>query len=102
MNALETAARPRLSLTITDPSTLTEDDVAAVLAFMSVRSGARVASSCETVDAPRSQIGDVSIPVAGSPGAFPLPEKDSAGLPWDGRIHAGTKARNADGTWRMS
>lgn len=27
--------------------------------------------------------------------------RDSAGLPWDKRIHAETRARNADGTWRQ-
>lgn len=26
---------------------------------------------------------------------------DKAGLPWDGRIHASSKATNADGTWRL-
>lgn len=25
---------------------------------------------------------------------------DKSGLPWDGRIHASTRAKNADGTWR--
>jgi hypothetical protein len=25
---------------------------------------------------------------------------DAAGLPWDGRIHASTRAKNVDGTWR--
>lgn len=28
------------------------------------------------------------------------PEFDSAGIPWDERIHAGTKGRNQDGTWK--
>jgi hypothetical protein len=28
------------------------------------------------------------------------PQVDARGLPWDARIHAGTKALNADGTWR--
>lgn len=28
------------------------------------------------------------------------PDVDSRGLPWDERIHAGTKATNADGSWR--
>lgn len=28
------------------------------------------------------------------------PEYDSAGIPWDERIHAGTKGRNQDGTWK--
>lgn len=32
------------------------------------------------------------------PAAAPALDKD--GLPWDERIHAGTKALNADGTWR--
>jgi hypothetical protein len=36
---------------------------------------------------------------------LPLPaavggERDSSGLPWDGRIHAKSKEKNADGTWR--
>lgn len=29
-----------------------------------------------------------------------LPTIDANGLPWDERIHSGTKALNADGTWR--
>lgn len=28
------------------------------------------------------------------------PEFDAAGIPWDERIHAGTKGRNQDGTWK--
>lgn len=28
------------------------------------------------------------------------PAFDSAGIPWDDRIHAGTKGTNADGTWK--
>jgi hypothetical protein len=27
-------------------------------------------------------------------------ERDANGLPWDERIHAGTKSKNADGSWR--
>ena len=30
----------------------------------------------------------------------PAPAVDAAGLPWDARIHAGTKAVNADGRWK--
>lgn len=30
----------------------------------------------------------------------PAPSVDAAGLPWDARIHAGTKAVNADGRWK--
>lgn len=52
-------------------------------------------------------------PVAAVPPAPPVPsapastvnpvpgvEADSTGLPWDERIHSGTKATNADGSWR--
>lgn len=40
-----------------------------------------------------------SVPTA--PVASPsLADVDSTGLPWDERIHSGTKAKNADGTWR--
>ena len=31
----------------------------------------------------------------------PAVQLDSAGLPWDARIHAASKATIADGTWRM-
>lgn len=34
-------------------------------------------------------------------GAVTTPELDSAGLPWDERIHAGTKRQNADGSWTL-
>jgi hypothetical protein len=33
-------------------------------------------------------------------GAPTPPDADANGLPWDERIHSGTKALNADGTWR--
>lgn len=52
-----------------------------------------------------------SPPAAAVPPAPPAPaasaspanpaELDKHGLPWDERIHAGTKAKNADGSWRQ-
>lgn len=45
-------------------------------------------------------------PAPSAPAAPPSPavagtvERDKAGLPWDHRIHAKTKTKNADGTWR--
>jgi hypothetical protein len=30
----------------------------------------------------------------------PVGDLDSRGYPWDGRIHAGSRAKNANGTWR--
>lgn len=46
-------------------------------------------------------------PVAAAPAAPAAPaspagiEVDADGLPWDARIHAGGRARNADGRWRQ-
>ncbi|MDE2202692.1 MAG: hypothetical protein KGJ38_08190, partial [Burkholderiaceae bacterium] len=37
---------------------------------------------------------------AAAPAAAPGVELDKNGLPWDPRIHAGTKTKNADGSWR--
>jgi hypothetical protein len=35
------------------------------------------------------------------PAAPGNPERDKNGMPWDGRIHASSKAKVADGSWRM-
>ena len=48
-----------------------------------------------------SHVGTAAAPTA--PAATPNPagvELDVSGLPWDGRIHSSTKAKNKDGTWR--
>lgn len=51
--------------------------------------------------------GDLSKAVANmTPSVPPVPQAagidvDSKGSPWDGRIHASTRAKVADGTWRM-
>lgn len=47
----------------------------------------------------------VSVPPAGGSDVPPAPANptnalDSAGMPWDHRIHATTKGKNQDGTWR--
>jgi hypothetical protein len=48
-----------------------------------------------------------TVPAAAAPAAPAAPtspagiELDSEGVPWDGRIHGSTKAKNADGTWRQ-
>ena len=56
-----------------------------------------------TVPAPTAPI---TAPAAPAPTALAAPstpasgvELDKHGLPWDGRIHAGTKRKNADGSW---
>lgn len=43
-------------------------------------------------------------PVPSAPAAPTNPagvEVDSEGIPWDGRIHGSTRAKNTDGTWRQ-
>lgn len=42
----------------------------------------------------------VTTGTAESPSTAPAGERDSAGLPWDERIHSETRKTNADGTWR--
>lgn len=53
---------------------------------------------------PNSDHVTVSVaPAPPAPTASPAPasaERDSAGLPWDKRIHASTRAKIANGTWR--
>lgn len=39
-------------------------------------------------------------PPTASPAASGSIERDSKGMPWDGRIHASSKAKVADGSWR--
>lgn len=71
--------------------------------------------SFETTPAPGAVFGGAPLPngaaiVSSPPGAVPLGmaasgapanvDVDKNGMPWDVRIHAGTKTKNADGTWR--
>lgn len=62
-----------------------------------------VTSVAPTLSAPAALIVSVApaptAPVAPS-GSVPAADRDVNGLPWDGRIHASTKTKNADGTWR--
>lgn len=39
-------------------------------------------------------------PPPAAPSPAPSVELDVSGLPWDARIHTGTKAKNSDGSWR--
>lgn len=41
-----------------------------------------------------------AVPPTASPAPAGSGERDSKGMPYDGRIHSGTKAKVADGTWR--
>ena len=43
---------------------------------------------------------DVVTPIPTTP-VTPAAELDSAGYPWDKRIHAGTKTKKNDGTWKL-
>ena len=87
----------KFNLTVTD---LGLEEVTAVLTKISA--GMPV-SLTPVAAAPAPEI--PAAPVAAlqpQPVAAPAaaPAFDSTGLPWDERIHAGTKAVNADGTWK--
>lgn len=64
-----------------------------------------VASPAPLVTAP-TPIASPAAPLADEgddddgPAAINAPDRDSAGLPWDERIHSGNKATKADGTWK--
>lgn len=60
--------------------------------------GVPMPPSVASVPAPPSTVPEV--PAAPSTSA-PSGELDVNGLPWDGRIHASSKTRNADGSWRQ-
>lgn len=70
------------------------DDPAA--AFASV--GYPVSEAAPSVIIPPPPPPEASIAPAAAPTVGVIVDK--SGLPWDGRIHASTKAKNADGSWR--
>lgn len=52
---------------------------------------------------PISVVGETDTlePVVDLTATAPLAELDKNGIPWDERIHAGTKRKNADGSWSL-
>jgi len=58
------------------------------------------ASLTPAVPLPPPVVSAAPVPLAGSIPPPNAPAVDGAGYPWDERIHASTKACNADGTWR--
>ncbi len=66
------------------------------------QAAAPAAAAGSEAQTPRSPQNDVA-PATTAAGAAPVAssgEVDSAGFPWDGRIHARTKTKIADGTWK--
>src|SRR5690606_17225438 len=94
-----------VTITITDP---TADESRAVRAYLDALHGGTApaptlpnswtAWQAETEEPePQVTLSDDTGPSAADAGA---PDFDSAGLPWDERIHASSRATVADGTWR--
>lgn len=75
--------------------------IAAAEAFAIVPEATQATTSTVTPSAPPPP---AALPENTAPTVAPPPashvELDSAGLPWDARIHAGSKAKIANGTWR--
>lgn len=84
-----------VTITITDP---TADESRAVRAYLDALHGGTCEKPTEqTRPVPEPAIEPDEPTSAEDAGA---PDRDSAGLPWDARIHAASKATVADGTWR--
>ena len=49
----------------------------------------------------KKTISEGEVEIKGDSPAEPAVELDKNGIPWDERIHAGTKRKNADGTWSL-
>lgn len=84
------------------PLTLAEDMGATPLAVAAapVPTAPEVAAAFALPPPPAPVVQDTGIPTA--PPVQPAGiDVDAKGLPWDGRIHASTRAKIADGTWRM-
>ena len=58
-----------------------------------VNAFAQIAPATESTASPAA-------PLTVSPAPLDTVERDSKGMPWDGRIHASSKAKVADGSWR--
>lgn len=74
--------------------------IAPAAALPSSTATAPVVASPAAMPVPAAPTAIVPAVPAASP-AGTAPEIDSRGLPWDHRIHAGTKAKNKDGSWRQ-
>ena len=115
-----------VTITVTDPSSMDRAELIHVLDFLAKYAGFTGAAS----PSPQAQHRTDLPPTPPMPAPQPVPQPpaapiqlapeqvaamdetggitttagidvDSAGLPWDGRIHASTRAKVADGTWRM-
>ena len=75
----------------------TDGDAPPVFAMTDAEVEMMVASCCSVTDAPKPPPLTALFPQFAP---VPSAKLDKRGLPWDARIHAGTKSINADGTWR--
>lgn len=65
------------------------------------RAGVPTPPSASAPSVPAAPMAPVPPAPAATTSPAPDVELDASGLPWDERIHAGSKARNADKTWRQ-
>ena len=111
-----------VTITVTDPSSMDRAELIHVLDFLAKYAGFTGAAqppAPETqaqhrtdlpptppMPAPQPTPVTPAPPTAEQGAAMDAPqapgiEVDSAGMPWDGRIHSATRSRVADGTWRQ-
>lgn len=104
------------TLTI-DTNVCTEKEYTAAIAFCQVMGGEVETPKSEPVVSstpateptvqepapncqPSQEVASTAPSTAEPAHSAPTADLDSAGLPWDERIHAGTKTTNKDGTWK--
>ncbi len=77
-----------------------EDDAEAAAAFGIPPASPQVQAMVDELAAGLQPVPDPAAQYIALGGTVTPPEVDKHGLPWDVRIHAGGKTKNADGSWR--
>lgn len=89
--ALAHGAEPRKTTIDTSEATAVTDEL--------VQTAPQMMNEPE-IDTTAQQVESLAVPTGDNEEQVP-PTADSAGTPWDERIHSTSKALNADGTWRL-
>ena len=109
VTSLDDSAQRLMPLPTEQPLAFTPGDMSGSAPSVAVAAQVPTAPEASTAGVPMPPVA-ASVPAPPStapvvPAApltsAPSGELDVNGLPWDERIHAGTKAKNADGSWRQ-
>lgn len=96
----------RIALAISIALTATPQEVEAIIADIRDQFGINDANSVDPAELNQRAIAMADAAIAPQQAGNHAPtvtantELDSAGIPWDSRIHSSSKGQNKDGTWR--